>query len=176
MATLVSLLDNTDFQTHPFLIVATETNFVNALTEQIAKRQRELLIQILGNQEYYNLENDNSGAFPITQKWIDFINGVVYTKDGNNIDYQGIKEVVKKYVYYWYVRDNVIQATESGGVVYNEQNTYRKIQNLKMVQAYNEMVDLIGDYNNDIPTVFNYLDDNDFDVKMQKFNYINNIY
>ena len=180
MPVLVPILTVSDFEALPYNISFNNTKSMpqDRLEAEIVKRQNDFLLLILGYQEKYNLENDNAGAFPTTQKWIDFINGVSYVKDSYNIDYKGIKEALKNYTYYWYLRDNTTQTNGFGGLKMDTKNASITIQSDKMSNAWNEMVDLIGLITNNDPTIWNYLYDNDFDAKMtvQSFNKTNNIY
>ena len=191
MPVLTPILTVSDFESRPYNVSFSNTKSMptDVLESEIVKRQDEFLLYILGYQEKYNLENDNAGAFPTTQKWIDFINGVAYVKDGYNIDYKGIKEALKNYTYYWYLRDNTTQTNGFGGLAMQTKNADIVIQSDKMKNAWNEMVDLILKAPNymqntviinrsQYPTIWNYLYDNDFDAEMdvEVFRKINNIY
>jgi len=172
---MVNLIDISYFEESPYLIPIGDMLPEQSLTDQVGKRQREFLIAVLGFQEYYNLENDNGGNLPITQKWVDFIDGVVYQKDNYNIDYKGIREALQRYVYFWYVRNNLTQMTEAGGVELQFENSIRKSGNQNAVDAYNEMTSLIGSEANYEPTIFNYLNDHDFDAIVTEFEHVNAI-
>ena len=191
MPVLTPILTVPDFEARPYNISFSNTKSMpqDVLESEIVKRQDEFLLYILGYQEKYNLENDNAGAFPTTKKWIDFINGVSYVKDGYNIDYKGIREALKNYTYYWYLRDNTTQTNGFGGLAMQTKNADIVIQSDKMKNAWNEMVDLILKAPNymqntviinrsQYPTIWNYLYDNDFDAEMdvEVFRKIQNIY
>ena len=173
---MISLLSISDFQTAPYKILVGKNMPEDKLTNEIHKRQKEFLLKILGYQEYYNLENDNAGLFPTTQKWIDFINGVVYNSGSYVMDYKGILEPLKLYTYYFYQRNNFVQPGTFGGVKMEIENGYLKLESDKMVQAWNEMVYLIGQLPTNVPTAYNYLNDNDFNADMQIFTKINDIF
>ncbi len=171
---MINLVTIKDFSKQPYQIVL-GSRPDSVLENQIEKYQKEILILILGNQEYYNLINDNSGLFPTSQKWIDFINGVSYVKNGKNINYEGVKEVIIAYVYYWYKRNNDLQTGITGGLKLDLRNAKNILEGQTMVDAFNEVVKDIGFISNDKPTVFNYLNDHDFDAEMTLIEKINNI-
>jgi hypothetical protein len=174
--TFVNLVTYSDFTEFPYNIVTSNTMPTELLTAEITKRQKEFLLQILGFQEYYDLQEDNSGAFPTTQKWIDFINGVAYTKNSKTIDYPGVKPALKLFIYYWYQRDIAVLTGSFGGKTLTTENSVKKNSEQKATDAFNEMVKLIGYVSNDTPTIYNYLNDKDFDAEMTIFKTINNIF
>ena len=55
-----------------------------------------------------------AGITANTQKWIDLRDGVVYEVDGKSIKYGGIKQLIRQYVYYHYMRNEVSTTTHTG--------------------------------------------------------------
>ena len=172
---MINIISVTDFESHPYFIPVGDNIADSVLNDNISKRQRELLISILGSQEYYNLEEENGGNIPTSGKWLDFINGVVYVKSGINIDYKGVKGILQKYVYYWYIRNYAVQMTELGGVSLNYKNSTAQNPTQNITDAYNEVVEEIGCVSDDTPTVYNFLNDHDFNAEMKIFHKINDI-
>lgn len=148
MAELVNIISISDFS-NPFIVVANDVGeavnpYETRLNEIIAEYQKEILLQILGPQLYYELENDKGGDLPISGKWYDFINGKKYTKDSKTIDYKGIKKILTHLIYYYYNADVKLVPIENGEGALQYDNTKQVIPEAKMIKAWSIAVDLIG--------------------------------
>lgn len=168
---LIPLVTVLDFENHPFYIsVGNDSMTTDSLESQIVRYQNEFLEKVLGYQELFNLNNDNNGLFPITQKWIDFLDGVVYDKGSKKIDYKGIKEPLKNYIYYWYLKNNQQTTGSFGGMQMKVVNAKLKADEIKARNAWASMRKLVGyGCTDDIPTIWNYLEQHDFDAEMTEF-------
>ena len=109
------------------------------LDEYITEYERKYLKMLL-NVECYN---DIKDTDPLSQKYLDLINGVQYTNDnGDLVDFEGLKKILLRFIYAEYVSDNF--QTSIGGNVssINENSTVLKAGNTTIIsQRYNEAVD-----------------------------------
>ena len=174
---MINLITISDFL-QPFMVFAGTDETEMRLTEIIAEVQHDFLIEILGHELYYELENDNSGNFPTSQKWIDFINGVDYVKSDIKIGYKGIKKALAYRVYYFYNKymKSILQENQEGNLL--NPNSEQIIPIQKMTEAYNSAGELIYDYKTYSPTIYNYLNDTSgFDsLKFSFSGYANEIF
>lgn len=159
---MINLITNKDFVGNLEKVFSGGSDATEYLNDIITKYQKEILIDILGEIEYYNFEQDfatvSGVTAPQTTKWINFLDGVVYTDNSINYDYKGIKPVLIKFVYYyWQVETSSILA-ESGELTNNQKNSKKIIPANKMVRSYNDAIDLICDSRSYSPTVYKYLD------------------
>lgn len=122
---------------------------VELLNYFIAKYERKFLVELLGvklcNEFIAGLTGDVSG------KWEELKNILV--------DEQVHESIIANYVYYWFMRNNVTTTTGVGEVETETDNSTRVSPSLKMVSAWNEMVD-------GVKSVAGWLSSNkDFDYK-----------
>ena len=153
---MVNFISNSDFTTLEKVYSGGE-NSTEFLNDIIEKYQKDLLIDILGEREYYNLDNDLVDGVPATNKWLLFVNGTDYVVDSVHYDYKGIKPVLLKFIYYYWQKENASILAESGELVNNQINARKVIPINKMVAAYNEGIDLIYNSRSYSPTVWHYL-------------------
>lgn len=171
---MVNIITDTDFS-YPYLPVVTDDATLSRIDNIITEYQPKILIDILGNLEYENLYNDyGSNPTPTNPIWVDFINGTTWQEIVNNIvvtiNYKGIKPILTRLIYYYYIMSVQTLKMESGegrGVFQNA----NQINPDDLIRfSYNEAISLIGyDWPNNINcnslekyrgTVFNYLYNN----------------
>jgi len=156
---MINLITNDDFTGNLEKVFSGSGNATEYLNDIITKYQKEILIDILGEIEYYNFENDFTDDEPQTTKWINFLNGTDYVVDLIHYDYKGIKPVLIKFIFYYWQKETVSILGESGELSNNQINSTKIIPINKMVASYNDGVDLIKSSRTYAPTVYKYLYD-----------------
>lgn len=158
---MINLITNKDFIGNLEKIFSGGADATEYLNDIIKKYQKEILIDILGEIEYYNFENDFaevSGVIaPQTTKWINFLDGTDYIDNDIHYDYKGIKPVLIKMIYYYWQVETASILAESGELTNNQINSKKVIPKSKMVRSYNDGLDLIYNSRPYSPTVYNYL-------------------
>lgn len=159
---MINLISISNF-TQPFLVFGGDEISTKKLDEIITESQNDFLLEVLGNELLYELNQDNSGNLPTTQKWIDFLSGLVYVIDTKIIDYKGFNLALKYYVFIKYNEWSESQLEASGEVVLQLNNSKQVSPKRKLIDASIKLVELTGNYYNWIyaPTCYNYLTDTD---------------
>jgi hypothetical protein len=128
----------------------------------IASVEEKILKDLLGEDLYLKLIADLNGSYvPQTQKYIDLVNSKTYTVvnvDGVtvNVNYQGIKKMLKYFTYAELLKFQSTQNTEVGQVEPSQNNSTKVAPvNLSglISDSYNKGLDLYGF---DIQTYGNY--------------------
>ncbi len=123
-----NLLDITDFTVYPIRIIADEDFGSDNLDDIITTYQPVYLRNLLGESEYSKFEGDLIAGVPQSQHWIDFVDGVDYnaTNDKGNtivVRWLGVKEVLKYFMYFHYVREGTSYLTQTGVVKPSNENS-----------------------------------------------------
>ena len=134
------------------------------LTSIITVSEERILKDLLGEDLYLKLIADLSGGVPQTQKYIDLVNGKTYSvvnEDGItvNVDYQGIKRMLRYFAYCDILKYQDSKNSEVGQVVSNQNNSTRLSDKsnqltVKIEPYYNKGTELYGF---DIENYSNYL-------------------
>jgi hypothetical protein len=110
---------------------------------------------LLGDAEYIKLLADLTDGVPSTQKYIDLINGKNYVNtSGKNVIFQGIKEMLKGFVYFDYMDINQNSPSPMGQVDQQVENS-TKASNYQNINGFrhNMGVDI---YNNEAYDYINF--------------------
>jgi len=167
-----NLLSISDFEVHP-LRIPTDNDFGNDnLNDIITTFQNTYIRKMLGFELYKNFKNDFSGGEPQTQKYIDLLDGVTYTYNGKIMEYSGLINILKGFVYYEYTRYLQSYITAVGQVTPNQQNSTKSNIANYAVNAWNESIDLLGFNGNEklADTLYNFLTYNSAIYTEYKYN------
>jgi len=181
MSQFTSILLPEDFKTGEFRI--TQNTFSkDDFKIYIADVQEETLKQLLGVELYLAFGAELPS--PTLQKYIDLLNGVVYTHGTEKVDYTGLKRMLKAFTFNAYVNDQDVQNTIIGnvsGLSRNSENltanatlTYSEEKNNKGVNYYREAQNFIERENNQKRTSTAVTDnlDNTYTVAVSDTTYI----
>lgn len=125
-----------------------------ALTTAITQYEKEILIKLLGYKLYSLLEADLVNDAPVTQKYIDLVNGKEFTLSYNGADHlvkwEGLINTAKEsllayYVYYKYVERNITSFYGTGVSQTNTQEGWQRVSpESKMINAWERIRELYG--------------------------------
>ena len=76
---------------------AFSTTLKNQNIVLIDKEEKRITTDLLGYELFKQFNNDLINGLPVTQKWIDFVNGIDYVLDGVLKNYTGIIEMLQYY-------------------------------------------------------------------------------
>lgn len=127
---------------------------VSSLNAEIAYKEQELLISILGHVQYLELASQfvqvagvwNWVASPL-QKWVDFVDGkddwmgLRYTIAGNKIS------LIANYVYCYYLEQDYSTYATTGVVIPDSSNSTHVNPTHKIVTAWNDFVKKLNGVN-----------------------------
>jgi hypothetical protein len=134
---------------------ADSADYVNAI---ITQYQKEILTKILGEIEYNAFNTDlNDTDTPSSTEWLYFLNGTTYTYNSVSYVYPGIKDVLTKFMYYYWQRNTASDLGNTSNVQKILINSKQKIPDKMMTQAYNLSVNEIYNSREYSPTVYNFL-------------------
>jgi hypothetical protein len=112
----------------------------------IDQTQERVLRNLLGDTEYNLFIADLVSEVPQTQKWIKFLNGFTWENDSEYVNnYTGIKQFLRYFTYFEYVRNLNAKATTVGIQFANAENSLQATQiqaNVVTEQRYNKGVQL----------------------------------
>lgn len=122
------------------------------LNSIITTVEAKILTDLLGDDLYLKLKADLVNNVPQTTKYINLVNGVTYSVKNIdnidvNVDYKGIKPMLRYFIYAELIRLQETDNTEVGEVEAKQQNSTRakKAQlNTLISNAYNNGVKLYG--------------------------------
>lgn len=114
------------------------------ITGAIERYEPALLKKALGYSLWkaFTTGMEGSGIDPL---WEDLRDGTEYTYMDNTYEWQGIKDAIAAYVYYYYLRDNAMQNTLTGTTVAENENAKNVSPAQKMCFAWNDMVDRLNE-------------------------------
>jgi hypothetical protein len=142
----MALIDSTFFQGN-LLIPNLDKDTVQATVEYyINEYENKFLESLMGLDLYTKYVAEAVDVTPLPARWADVVNGktgnkwrgLIYTP-GANEDFK--KSPVANYVYFHYMRDTHTQSTGIGEVKTKAENADTVSPSLKMIRAWNEMVD-----------------------------------
>ncbi|MFA5234191.1 MAG: hypothetical protein WC390_07310 [Sulfurimonas sp.] len=118
----------------------------------IATVEEEILKSLLGEDLYLKLITDCATGVPVTQKYIDLVNGKTYSVDNEdgvtvNVNYQGIKKMLRYFTYAEILKYQESQNTEVGQVEADQNNSVRMSKSqlaVKIEKYYNNGIALYG--------------------------------
>lgn len=115
--------------------------------EYIPIYQKDILVKLLGQTLYSEFETAISDK--PTQKWIDLRDGKTYQDyddDGvlQYVKFEGLKNIVKYYVYFKYVNDLQRKITTTGQIEQSNSNSIVISARTKLVEAWNSMLFYYG--------------------------------
>jgi hypothetical protein len=126
-----------------------------AIAQAITQYEKEILIQLLGYKLYSLLIADltGEGGVPVTQIYIDLVNGAEFTHEfgGEEITlkWEGLKNTAKQsliayYTYFKYVEREVTHLSQLGIVLTDTMKGIRASSLPKMIAAWERMRELYG--------------------------------
>lgn len=114
-----------------------------ALQQLIDEKEPEVLIELLGYQLYKDFIAGLAETGP-AQKWLDLKNGAEYTDERGKLHkYNGIKNIITRYVYYWYLRQQATNTNGVGEAINDTENSTRTSPAQKQTTAWNDMVSYV---------------------------------
>ncbi len=104
------VLQLTDFQVYPYKLpnsisAPNGADATGDIVVAIDNYERELLIDGLGLPLYDLVNTATQDLGNATQALQDLVNGKQYTLDGRTVRYEGLKPLLKNYVYYKFLKD-----------------------------------------------------------------------
>jgi hypothetical protein len=164
------LVDNTDFSSGKYKIA--QGSFSD-LTSYIDKYESIYLRRLLGVELYNLFENDvdSNTKQPVTQKFIDIFDPISEDDDSEIRISEGMKEMLKGFIYFEYVRSQKFKNTVSGTVVNQPENAKdAQFSNTHIYNIYNEAVlsaDTIQWYINENSSVYPEYNGQEFQITSQ---------
>jgi hypothetical protein len=143
---MANLIDYTYFIGDINLPVSALSGTPAHIDSYIVRYEKEILISLLGYDLYKTLI---AQVAPLPSPWDGLVNGSEYTLGSYTHLWDGLVNTEKVsliayYVYYHYVRDNVVNYESVGAVISQGENSARAAADTLMVAAYNNCVDLFN--------------------------------
>lgn len=147
-----NLLTILDFQKHPYFI-ADDTDFDNQLLDDTITQHQEIVLRdLLGEAEFAKFTTDYTGDDLdwTSQEWIDFVVGVDYVVSNVasvpiTIEWSGIKDVLKYFVYAEWLRQIGRYQTKTGNFASTVENANPVSRQAEYVNTYNIGIDRYGE-------------------------------
>lgn len=86
--------------------------------------EEDILTSLLGWTLYQELES-NLNVHPLPAKWANLIDGDTYTSGEITFKFKGLTEMLKHFVFFYYMRDNEMENTQIGVVINSATNADR---------------------------------------------------
>jgi len=141
MSQFSSILTTNDFTAGEIRISQNQFE-KDSLRSYISEVQEYYLKKLLGDELY--LEFGAELPTPTTQKFIDLLNGVVYSEHETVYDYTGLKRMLKYFTFYSYTNDQDVQNTIVGNVKGQSRNSKNLSANATLAfseEKFNKGVD-----------------------------------
>ena len=147
---MANLIDSTYFKGD--ILLTNKTDLATDISEAIARYEKEILISLLGYKTYKQLV-----ATPTVEPYKSLIEGAEFelTFDGITqlLKWNGLKNSDKEsliafYTYYKYQERNFVKPSAIGTVKAKAENSETVTPVWKMVNAWNEMIKLYGEFDN----------------------------
>lgn|SRR5699024_1502275 len=135
----MAIIDYTYFISEIAVAQRSQDEVLEDLEFKIKKYEKDFLVKMFGFDMYEDFINGIEQS-PIEEKWDQLLTGRHEWMGFENDEKQSI---IANYVYYFYTRDLYLQATGSGNVKPENENSRTMIPVYKQVRAWNEMVDWI---------------------------------
>jgi hypothetical protein len=139
---LNNLITNNDFNVHPIYLSLDPFGGVEHLTNIITTYQPIILTDLLGEQLYNELIADCTNGVPVTQKWKDFLDGKMWTEDGKTYVYKGFADLMKYFMFYYFLQDSNTMTNFQGNTEINIENFNLKSYARKIPHVWNLGVDI----------------------------------
>lgn len=137
--------------------IAYNTYQQSDLQEYIDRYEKQYLIELLGVVEYKALIADLVNGVPVTQKFIDIFNPIAEEIHDENVNTRGIKEMLEGFIFFHYVRDNMVTQTTGGSKRTESDNSQNISWTSALIQSrFNDSVD-------DYRGIQYYIENNDVD-------------
>jgi len=128
-----------DFDAGRFKIPSNDFQ-TDSLQNYLDKYERHYLIRLLGGDLYTSFIADLDGSgVPQNPDYLAFYNAFIY--EGNCCESQGIKEMLKAFIYFHYIRDTYTRATTTGPKRSKGENSENLDRVAHDTQRYNEGVE-----------------------------------
>lgn len=116
--------------------------------DYIQKYQKEILIKLLGYTLYLQFDVGLSVASP-AQKWLDLRDGCTYQDYDDNgvlqyVEFKGCKEIVKYYVYFFFLNDLQNKITPAGAIKQTLENAEVTNTTFKLFNGLEKLHELYG--------------------------------
>lgn len=123
----------------------------------IDRYEKQYLIELLGVVEYNALVNDLVNGVPVTTKFLNIFNPIAEEINKKNVTTNGIKEMLKGFVYFHYMRDNMATPTTGGSKRTKSDNSTNISYTSSLVHSrFNDSID-------DSRGIQSYIENNDND-------------
>ena len=135
-----------------------DSDNLTVLEQYIDKYARQFMQNILGYELFKDFDTNKLTA----QKWIDLINGKEYTKDGKLVKWKGLiyedgiykGSILAKYVFYFWLKDNITTVTATGEKMIEAQNAIAVNSNQRLVSVWNDFVKEYQNTQINNPTIY----------------------
>jgi hypothetical protein len=134
---MATFLTTADFSSGPF---AVPQDRFTELDSYIEKYEKQMLLKLLGADLYAAFMSDCSGnpLLPAAAIYLSIFNEFETDDAGCLLVSEGIKEMLKQFVYFYFMRDNEYKKTVSGAMQASSENYQNKGYNgWNLVEAYN---------------------------------------
>lgn len=112
------------------------------LEAYIDRYEREYLIDLLGVTTYNAFIADLSGGVPVSANFLAIFNPIADEINDMNVATRGMKEMLKGFIYFHWVRDNMVQQTTVGSKQTQSENAANISGTSALIQArFNDSVD-----------------------------------
>lgn len=139
----MSIVQTSDFGSGHYAIPQDKFTQLNSY---ITKVERKYLLQLLGAELYDLFIADltlTTPQVPQSQIYLDFFNEFHIEIDGCNLTSEGIKEMLKAFIYFHWMRDATYRKTTFGVTTASAENATNNIyQGFNLVESYNQGVDI----------------------------------
>lgn len=157
-----------DFLDIPYVIPNQEET--RGLDSFIEAEETKILKKILGIELYNEFIQGLESSGDIEQKWIDLRDGATYEYGEVQYQYEGLKDLLKPYIYQLAVQLNYRKLTTSGVVINRgQQNTETQNPNYEVVTYWNEFVSKVGKWCEMKNTLYGFLYANEADYESLEF-------
>lgn len=151
---MANILDITDFDAGKAKINYNSHQEVD-LQAYIDRYEKQYLIDMLGVTEYNSLIADLVSGVPQSAQFVVIYNPLAVEIDSCNLTTNGMKEMLKGFVYFHYVRDNMVQQTTVGSKSTESENSSNISATSALIQSrFNDSVD-------DLKNIQYYIEQND---------------
>ena len=108
--------------------------------------EEDILTSLLGWTLYQELES-NLTVVPFPAKWANLIDGDTYSTGEITYKFKGLTEMLKHFVFFYYMRDNEMENTQIGVVINNATNADRvtPVTSNLLRRHWNKGIDIYND-------------------------------
>lgn len=129
------LIDDTDFVGRYAIPQSVFSDLDTFITDQ----EEKYLIEMLGAEFYTVFKADLTNKVPVTQKFLDIFNPFKEDYNDTVVISKGMKEMLKGFIYFDYMRNEQYKATTQGTVV-NSADTSKNVSPANLFNYYNDSV------------------------------------